>query len=377
MSPFKYQWIVVGSGMTGSTFARCMADSGHKVLVMEKRNHIGGNCYDYYDHYHECVIHKYGPHLFHTNSEKVVQFLSRFTEWQPYTHHVRGLIDGRQVPLPINFNTIDALFPQRLSDRIISELIDLYGHGASVPLAKIISDSESSVLTAFAEDMNRKVFLNYSKKQWGAENLADLDPAVMARVPVRLSKDDRYFQDKFQALPGQGYTPMFTEMLNHPNIQVMLNADFNKLVGPEVPDDIQVFYTGTIDSFYNYDLGPLPYRTLTFSCIKDKSFGDFGTLNTPDHMSSTRVTNLSHIHGLDSGKWSSLLYEVPEAYSHLDHGRTPYYPLPTPEAKDLYNDYANRHDALPNVHFAGRLGSFQYLNMDQACAQGLQRANIL
>lgn len=377
MNAFRYDWVVVGSGMTGASFARRKAEEGCSVLVMEKRTHIGGNCYDYYDHVNGSVIHKYGPHLFHTNSDKVVDFLTQFTYWEPYTHHVKALIDGMQVPLPINFNTIEALFPTKLATELITELITHYGYDTNVPLAIIGSDAKSPILTVFAEDMYRKVFANYSKKQWGGENLAHIDPSVMARVPVRLSKDDRYFQDKFQALPSQGYTAMFTEMLDHPNIQIMLNADFNKLIGREVPADVQVFYTGTIDSFYNYDLGSLPYRTIQFSQVTGKRFGDFGTLNTPEDMFNTRVSNQAFIHGTDTGKWSSLTYETPMEYDRDNPDHIPYYPLPTDNAKQLYRDYANRADARPNVHFAGRLGSFQYLNIDQSCAQGLHKADIL
>lgn len=369
----KYHWIVVGAGFTGATFARARADMGDNVLLVEQRDHIGGNAYDYW--MDGQLVSLYGPHLFHTNSKKVVEFLSEFTSWVSYEHHVKVEVDGLSLPMPINLNSIDQWLGSALGEDIAQDLIGCYGYGKTVNILKLLEDKKTKDLTFFADLVYKKLFEPYSKKQWGS-HFKNLDPSVMGRVPIRINRDDRYFTDDFQMMPDQGYTPMFEKMLDHPNIQLLLNADYK-----EVIDDVStpVFYTGSIDHFFDYEYGPLPYRTVDFQDVySTPGTQTTATVNKPQHMLYTRTTNQSIINGSNTGH-HIMTFEAAREHENVEDIR--YYPIPTGDAQALYKRYelkAERHNENGySVYFAGRLGSYSYLNMDQACAQGLQRAATL
>jgi UDP-galactopyranose mutase len=368
----KYQWIVVGAGFAGASFARLRADKGDNVLVVEQRNHVGGNAYDRWEGGN--LIHQYGPHLFHTNSDKVMAFLSRFTGWTPYEHRVHAIVNGMRVPLPVNLTSIKMLFPDALGQRIVNDLVNNYGFDKTVNIITLMNDAKSKDLTLLAKFVYDKIFLNYSTKQWGT-HLDSIDASVMGRVPIRINHDDRYFTDRWQCMPGEGYTRMFEHMLESPRIQVMLNTDFEELFGdqPHIRGR-KVFHTGSIDRHYDYAIGALPYRSLKFDHVSSVVQQPVGTINMPDHAIHTRVTDQSVI----TGQYRTPIYTYETPFEHdpamLEEVR--YYPIPSDKARELHKAYTVMNEGMP-THFAGRLGSYQYLNMDQACAQGLQRAETL
>lgn len=365
-----YDWIVVGAGMTGSTFAAVRAEQyGDRVLVVEQRHHVGGNCYDEYAPGFG-LIHVYGPHLFHTNSAKVANFLGNYTDWRPYEHRVLAAVDGQQVPLPINFRSIEMLFPRKVASELIEDLLCIENYGASVTLADLTVKRPNSPLLKL---ILSKVFKPYSEKQWGT-TFDDIDPAVLKRVPIRLSYDDRYFTDTFQWLPGQGYTKMFQNMLRHPNINVMTNTKWDQIKRHWSPSRSRLYWTGTIDSYHEYEYGPLPYRTIDFQNIEGMPL-QTGTLNLPMDQDYTRVSDQSIINNHPPSAAHILTYEEPAAYNHLNVLDVPYYPVTNAASKELYRKYSDKAAAF--VTFGGRLGSFQYLNMDQACAQALSHAGYI
>lgn len=362
-----YDWIVVGAGMTGCTFATVRAEQfNDKVLVVEQRMNVGGNCYDEYAPSYG-LVHKFGPHLFHTNSRKVSDFLGQFTDWRPYEHRVLVRVDGQDVPLPINFTSIQKLFPPYLATDIIEDLLCIENYGASITLADLMAKRPSHALTKLVLS---KVFKPYSDKQWGS-SFDEIDPAVLKRVPIRLSHDDRYFTDTFQYLPAHGYTAMFQTMLDHPNINVMTNTKWDQIKRHWSPSRSRLYWTGTIDSYHDYEFGALPYRSIEFQTIEGPPL-QTGTLNLPMDPDYTRVSDQSIINSHPQSPVHLLTYEEPFAYDHTDPGQVPYYPVANAASKDLYRKYSDKAAAF--VTFGGRLGSFQYLNMDQACAQALSHA---
>jgi UDP-galactopyranose mutase len=256
----KVDYLIVGAGFTGATLAERLASAGKRVLVVDRRDHIGGNAYDEYDP-HGVLVHRYGPHIFHTNSKKVWDYLSQFTEWRPYYHRVRAVVEGKEIPLPFSLASLRALFSPRLADKLEEKLIAHYGYGARVPILGL-REAEDPDLRFLADYVYRNVFEGYTLKQWGLRP-EELSPTVTARVPVLVSYDTRYFQDTYQAMPKEGYTALFRRMLAHPNIKVLLGADWREVEG-EVRFDRLVF-TGPIDEFFGYLHGPLPYRSLRFA----------------------------------------------------------------------------------------------------------------
>src|SRR5215212_6836688 len=254
----KVDWLIVGAGFTGLVLAERIASQlDQKVLVVERRNHIGGNAYDYYDD-NGILVHRYGPHIFHTNSKKVWNFLSQFTEWRPYYHRVLALVDGRKVPVPFNLNSLYAVFPPKYASTLEDLLLEHYGFGAKIPILKL-RQAASGELRFLADYNYEKVFYGYNLKQWGLKP-EELNPSVTGRVPVHISRDDRYFQDTYQAMPKLGYTEMFRRMLKQENVRVLLNTDYQDIV-----NDVKfgrMIYTGPIDAYFDYTYGPLPYRSL-------------------------------------------------------------------------------------------------------------------
>ena len=361
-------WLIVGAGFSGCVLAERIATQlGQKVLIVERRDHIGGNAYDYYDE-HGILVHKYGPHIFHTNSKKVWDYLSQFTEWRPYYHRVLAVVDGKKVPIPFNLNSLYALFPPRHAEKLEELLIKHYGFGVKIPILKLRENVEGE-LRFLADYIYEKVFYGYTLKQWGLKP-EELDPSVTGRVPVYISRDDRYFQDRYQAMPKHGYTALFQRMLSNPNIKVLLNTDYREIAG-EVRFN-RMIYTGPIDEFFDYMHGPLPYRSLRFKLVTlvEEWHQEGGTVNYPNEYDFTRITEQKHLTG-QRLPWTTLVMEYPEQY---EPGRNePYYPIPREENRERYALYEKEaRKLMGSVLFAGRLADYKYYNMDQAAARALK-----
>lgn len=362
----RWDWLIVGAGFTGAVLAERIATQlDQSVLVIDRRGHIGGNAYDSPEN--GLLVHRYGPHIFHTNSERVWNYLSRFTTWRPYFHHVLGVVDGQQVPIPFNLNSMQALFPPRMADRLCDTLIARYGFGQKVPILKLRTEDDVD-LRFLADYVYTRVFEGYTLKQWGVRPEA-LSPGVTARVPVLVSRDDRYFQDRYQAMPRLGYTALFQRLLDHPRIAVELNVEYNDALAA-VRHDRTVF-TGPIDEFFGYAHGPLPYRSLRFEHrVEAPSHGlAVGTVNFPNEFDFTRITDQRHLSG-ELEAPPLLITEYPEPYAARVN--EPYYPIPTDATAALLDRYLRDAAGLDGrVFFAGRLGDYAYYNMDQACARAL------
>lgn len=353
-----FDYMIVGAGFAGSVLAERLASvANKKVLLVERRDHIGGNAYDFYDH-HGILVHKYGPHIFHTNSKKVFDYLSNFTLWRPYEHRVLASVDGQLVPLPINLTTINTLYGLNLS---CDQLEDFYNSRAE-KLEKI-KTSEDVVVSKVGRELYEKFFRGYTQKQWSLDP-SQLDASVIARVPIRSNKDDRYFTDTFQSMPLHGYTEMFSKMLSHPNIKIMLNTDY-KEIRDLIPSH-RTIYTGPIDYFFDYCYGKLPYRSIEFKFenFNKEVHQPTGTINFPNEHRYTRSTEFKYLTGQVHPK-TSLVYEYPTEIGD------PYYPIPRPENKVLYEKYEALTEGIPNTFFTGRLATYKYYNMDQVVAQSL------
>jgi len=352
-----FDYLIVGAGFAGSVMAERLANEGKKILIVDKREHIGGNTYDHYNK-DGILVHKYGPHIFHTNSREVFEYLAQFTEWRPYEHKVLASVDGQFVPIPINLNTINTLYGLNLS----SDEVDAFLQNKAEPRTRIIT-SEDVVVSKVGKELYEKFFRGYTRKQWGLDP-SELDAAVAARIPVRNNRDDRYFTDTYQAMPAEGYTKLFEKMLSHPNIKVMLNTDYKEI--EDVIPFKQMIYTGPVDYFFDYCYGKLPYRSLefkfeTFDAVKVQQTG---TVNYPNEHLYTRSTEFKYLTGQKNDK-TTLVYEYPKAEGD------PYYPVPQPENAALYKKYQALANELPNVYFTGRLATYKYYNMDQVVAQSL------
>ncbi len=353
-----FDYLIVGAGFAGSVLAERLANgSDKKILICDKRSHIGGNAYDYYND-EGILIHKYGPHIFHTNAEDVFEYLSRFTEWREYQHRVLASVDGMLVPIPINLDTINKLYGLSLTSLEIQEFFDNVRESREPVLT-----SEDVVVNAVGRELYEKFFKHYTKKQWGLDP-SELDATVTARIPTRTNRDDRYFTDKFQAMPRHGYTRMFEKMLDSPNIKVLLNCDYRDVM-KEIDYGSMVF-TGPVDAYFDFQHGKLPYRSLEFrhETHDTEVFQPAPVVNFPNDQPYTRVTEFKYLTGQVHRK-SSVVYEYPQADGD------PYYPIPKPENGDIYTKYKRMADAETNVHFVGRLATYKYYNMDQVVAQAL------
>jgi len=353
-----FDYLIVGAGFAGSVLAERLAnDAGKRVLICDKRPHIGGNAFDHYDE-SGILIHRYGPHIFHTNSQDVFDYLSLFTEWRPYEHRVLGSVDGQLVPVPINLDTINRLYGLNLTSFQLAEFFRSVAE--SVPL---IQTSEDVVVSKVGRELYEKFFRGYTRKQWGLDP-SELDASVTARIPTRTSRDDRYFTDVFQAMPRHGYTRMFERMLAHPNIKILLKTDYREIV-QAIPFK-ELIYTGPIDLFFDCRYGKLPYRSLEFrhATLNQSVFQPVGTVNYPNEHPYTRITEFKYLTGQDHAK-TSIVYEYPRAEGD------PYYPIPRPENTVLYQRYQALAAETANVHFVGRLATYKYYNMDQVVAQAL------
>ena len=353
-----FDYLVVGAGFAGSVLAERLAcELDLRVLIVDKRPHIGGNAYDRYDD-HGVLIHPYGPHIFHTNSAEIFDYLSRFTAWRPYQHRVLASVDGQLVPLPINLDTVNRLYGMNLSSFEMEQWLE-----SVAEKRERISTSEDVVVNKVGRDLYNKFFRGYTRKQWGLDP-SELDSSVTARVPTRTNRDDRYFADTFQAMPLHGYTRMFERMLDHPRIKIMLNTDYREVV--EVVPWAHMIYTGPIDAFFNCRYGRLPYRSLRFEHrnLPRERFQAVGTVNYPNDYGYTRISEFKHITGQEHPS-TSVVYEYP-----CEEG-DPYYPVPRPENAALYKLYEADAEAMEDVTFVGRLATYKYYNMDQVVGQAL------
>jgi UDP-galactopyranose mutase len=336
---------------------RLATRSNKKVLVIDKRSHIGGNAYD---HYNEdgILIHKYGPHIFHTNSKDVFDYLGNFTDWRPYEHRVLASVDGQLVPMPINLDTINKLYGLKLTSFEVEEFFASVAE--EVP---VIKTSEDVVVSKVGRELYNKFFKNYTNKQWGLDP-SQLDKSVTSRVPTRTNRDDRYFTDTFQAMPLHGYTRMFEKMLDHPNIKIMLNTDYHEVI-KFIPFKEMIF-TGPVDEYFDFQFGKLPYRSLEFKhdTLNKEQHLEAPVVNYPNEHAYTRITEFKALTGQSHPK-TAIVYEYPQAEGD------PYYPVPMPENAELYAKYKKLADETPSVHFVGRLATYKYYNMDQVVAQAL------
>lgn len=354
--------LVVGAGFAGAVMAeRLASQAGQRVLVVERRSHVGGNAYDEHNEA-GLLVHPYGPHIFHTNSAEVFSYLSRFTAWRPYQHRVLASVEGQLLPMPINLDTVNRLYGLQLT---AFELEGFFERVAEKPPA--VRTSEDVVVSRVGRDLYNKFFRGYTRKQWALDP-SELDASVTARVPTRTNRDDRYFTDTYQAMPRAGYARLFQALLSHPNIHVMLNTDYRDVVHA-VPWKHMV-YTGPIDAFFDHRFGRLPYRSLRFEHVTvqpQQAHGHVqpvGTVNHPNDHAYTRVTEFKHLTG-QRHEASALVYEYPEAEGD------PYYPVPRTENTALYRRYEAEAEQLSDVTFLGRLATYKYYNMDQVVAQAL------
>jgi UDP-galactopyranose mutase len=355
----KSEILVVGAGFAGCVIAERCAAAGHSVLVIDKREHIGGNAYDERDAA-GALVHRYGPHIFHTNASRVAEYLSRFTEWTPYEHRVLSSLNGRLYPIPINRTTINSLYGLALDETGVAAYLESVRERREV-----IRNSEDILLNTVGRDLCDKFFRHYTRKQWGLD-LSELSPAVAGRIPVRTNDDDRYFTDSFQKMPKNGYTAMFQLMLHHPRIQVELNTDFNQL--RHRVNAQHVFYTGPIDEYYGIRFGALPYRSLRFEhehLSATAQYQTVGTVNYPNEFEFTRITEFKHLTG-ERHAGTSIVREYPHPSGD------PYYPIPTPENQAIYMNYKLLADSESRIHFIGRLAEYRYYNMDQVVAAALK-----
>ncbi|MER8394815.1 UDP-galactopyranose mutase [Mesorhizobium sp. M1340] len=353
-----FDWLIVGAGFAGSVLAERIASQRQEsVLIIDRRNHVGGNAYDCYDEA-GILIHRYGPHIFHTNAQSIVDYLSQFTQWRPYEHRVLSLVDGKLLPIPINLDTINRLYGLKLTSEQLQEFF-----ASRRETVEEVRTAEDVVVSTVGRELYEKFFRGYTRKQWGVDP-SQLSKSVTARVPTRTDRDDRYFGDTFQKMPAGGYTRMFQRMLDNPKIKIMLQTDYRE-IRDKIPFQ-RMIYTGPIDEYFDWKLGRLPYRSLRFehTTLDCEEFQPVAVVNYPQTENYTRITEYKHLTGQKSPK-TSLTYEYP-----TDVG-DPYYPVPRAENEALYKRYEALAAACPQVWFVGRLATYRYYNMDQVVGQAL------
>ena len=386
--PQRYDAVIVGAGYAGAVCARALAERGKRVLVAERRPHVGGNAYDRLDDA-GVLIHQYGPHIFHTNNKTVFDWLSRFTRWRDYQHRVIANIPdekgGRMTyPVPFNLTSLETAFGAEEGKRLGDKLIAAYGAEKKVTILELRQNADPEI-AALADYVYNHVFVRYTMKQWG-QTPEEIDPNTTARVPVFLSRDDRYFQDTYQGMPLEGYTPMFEQMLDHPNITVELGRD--ALASLEVSGDKvrwegeeftgPVIYTGQADELFGFRFGPLPYRTLDFGfeTLPREDFQGYGTVNYTVDQDYTRITEFKHMTGQICPGRTTIVKEYSRAYEGKE-GEIPHYAIINPENNALYGQYAALAQRFGNLHLLGRLAEYKYYNMDAIAARALELAETL
>jgi len=360
----RFKYVIIGAGLAGCTLAERIATQLHqRVLIIERRNHVGGNTYDYFND-DGIRIQKYGPHIFHTNSEDVWRYLANFTEWNDYVHRVIAIVNGKEFFLPINLETMEKLYDTRFTPEELTRFFER----RRIPLPAI-RNSRDVILSQVGEELYDLFFKNYTKKQWGVYP-EELDPQVMSRLPVRVNRDTRYFSDTYQGIPTHGFNRMFDKMLSSTNIHVLLNTDYKDVL-PLFNYD-RLIYTGPIDSFFDYQFGRLPYRSLDFrfETLRTARFQNAAVVNYPNDFDYTRITEFKHLY-LQEHPQTTICYEYPKAEGD------PYYPIPNPHCRAIYEKYASEADRLEAVYFIGRLAEYKYLNMDQVVHKALLLFNKL
>ena len=370
--------IIIGAGFAGATVANVLANKGKNVLIIDKRDHIGGNAYDYVEE--DILIHKYGPHIFHTNSKDVFDYLSNFTEWYKYEHKVLGHVDNKLVPIPFNFKSIEECLPEK-AEKLIELLKKDYGEGKKVPIMELLSN-ENEDIRHLANYIYEHVFKYYTMKQWDMK-VEELDSAVSARVPVNTSYDDRYFNDTYQYMPKEGYTKLIGKMLDNEHIEVLLNANVTDILKLEdgtiyynnLPFDGDVYYTGALDELFDYKHGELPYRSLDLILERlNKTFQDAATENYPENdVKFTRITEYKHFMENEPKGVTYIHTEYPFPYKRNGEvGNVPYYPIIKDENQTLYETYVKEASKYPKLHLIGRLAEYKYYNMDAIVLKALE-----
>lgn len=357
--------LIVGAGVSGAAIANLIAEKlNEQVVIIDKKSHLAGNSHDFRDE-NGIMIHKYGSHIFHTNSEKVWNFVKKFSDFNQYMHKVYALIDGIETTIPFNFNTLYNVFPQKLAEKIEEKLLQKFEYNSKVPILEFLKQDDKD-LKFLADYVYEKIFLHYTTKQWGVQP-EKIDSAVTARVPVYLSKDNRYFQDKYQGIPLNGYTKLVENMLNLPNIEVRLNTDYK-----EVNEKFdRIFYTGSIDEFFDYKFGMLPYRSVNFKFeTHEKNFYQQNSvINYPCNYDFTRIHEFKHYLN-DKSEKTVIAKEYSEDFELAKNER--YYPILNAENLALYNRYLEEAKKLNNVYFLGRLGDYKYYDMDKAILRAIE-----
>lgn len=366
-----YDCLVIGCGFAGAVVAREMAEkAGRKVLVIDKRSHVGGNAYDFLNS-DGIMVHKYGPHIFHTNSNRVYEFLSRFTQWRDYSHEVLADVHGALIPVPFNLNSLHQVFDEDRAARLEQKLISVYGAEKRVTISELLSSHDTEI-HELAEYVHKNIFLYYTQKQWGITP-EEIDPSVTARVPVLISYDNRYFQDTYQGIPSEGYTPLFEKMLDHPGIDLRLGVDSSevlRLKAGEImfenqPFKGEVIYTGAVDELFGCRYGRLPYRTLDFlfETHAVDIYQPKGTINYTVDQPYTRITEFKHLTGQSVPGRTTIMKEYPRAYTGAEE-EIPYYAILNPSNMAVYEKYKLMTESFSNLYLLGRLAEYKYYNMD-------------
>lgn len=376
-----YDCIIVGAGIAGATVARKLAEeSNKKVLVLERRNHIGGNCYDKLDD-HGILIHEYGPHIFHTGDEGVREFLSRFTKWYDFGHEVVAKVGDQLIPVPFNLNTLHMVYDKEKAERLEKKLIEEYGLDSRVPIMKLRESMDADV-REIADYVYKNVFLYYTMKQWG-QTPEEISPEVTGRVPVVISYDNRYFKDKYQSVPVDGFTPMFAAMLDHPNIEVRTGVDCSdvldfedgKIYFEKAEFTGDLVYTGALDELFDCKFGRLPYRSLNFQFehLDQDSFQDHSVVNYTVSEDFTRITEFKFLTGQKDTDGTTIVREYPFAYTGAE-GEIPYYAILNEENEALYEKYRLLTEDFDKFHLLGRLAEYKYYNIDAMCRKAMELA---
>ena len=370
--------LIIGCGFAGATVANKLAKQNKKVKIIEKRNHIGGNCYDCEDEF-GILVHQYGPHIFHTNSDEVYDFLLEYTDWYDYSHEVVGNVYGKIIPIPFNLNTLNIVFGEEKGNALKKELIDTYGMNARVPILEL-QKSESEGIQEVAAYVYENIFLKYTMKQWN-QKPEEVDKSVTARVPVLMSYDNRYFQDKYQGMPLDGYTKVFERMLDHPNIDIELDVDAkdrlkfdfenNKIYFDNEEFDGPIIFTGAIDELFDCKLGRLPYRSLEFKFehYNQEYFQPKGVVNYTVSEDYTRITEFKYLTGQVCDH-TTIIKEYPKKYEDSS-SQVPYYAILSDENKAMHNQYVELVKPFKNFHLLGRLAQYRYYNIDGIVLEAL------